>query len=445
MKKILPLLLLGAVLNQCNPGKTGSTGGAASLTDEELMTLVQQQTFGYFWQGAEPVSGMARERIHMDGIYPHDDKNVVTSGGSGFGIMAILVGVERGFITRAEALERMKKIVDWLEKADRFHGVCPHWWQGETGRVVPFGRDDDGGDLVETSYLFQGLLCARQYFREGTEREKELAGRIDRLWREVEWSWHRGPDNRNVLLWHWSPDFGWKKNHEIRGYNECLITYVLAASSPTYTIPPEVYHEGWARSGAMEGETEKYGYQLTLVHDGSREYGGPLFWAHYSYLGLDPRHLEDRYADYWEHNRNQVLIDYEYCVDNPMGYKGYGPGCWGLTASYSPGGYSAHSPSNDLGVISPTAALSSIPYTPHKSLAAMRFFYEELGDSLIGDYGPFDAFNLTEEWFPHRYLAIDQGPIPVMIENYRTGLLWDLFMSCPEVKQGLKKLGFTFQ
>jgi hypothetical protein len=443
MKKILIILAVGLITTHGNLKSQDQEGQLRSkLSDEDLMTLVQKQTFQYFWDGAEPVSGMAPERIHLDGNYPQNDKTIVTSGGSGFGVMAILVGIERGFITREEGLERFERIADWLEKADRFHGVYPHWLYGETGEVRPFGSDDNGGDLVESSFLFQGLLCVRQYFMDGNDREKQLAGKIDKLWREAEWNWYRGENKENVLIWHWSPNYGWKINHKIRGYDECLITYVMAASSPTYAILPEVYHEGWARNGEIKGGPSKYGYELALRHNGSPEYGGPLFWAHYSYLGLDPRTLEDEYANYWQHNKNHVLIDYEYCLENPKKFPGYGPNCWGLTASYSVRGYSAHKPGNDRGVISPTAALSSIPYAPEESLAAMRYFYEELGDSLWGDYGFYDAFSIGDEWFPKRYLAIDQGPIVVMIENYRSGLLWDLFMSCPEVKQGLSKLGF---
>jgi len=443
MKTVLLIIFLGLLMTQCNEQKQNMEEQVLrNLSDEDLMTLVHKQTFRYFWDGAEPVSGMARERIHIDGNYPQNDQNVVATGGSGFGIMAILVGIERGFIKRNEGLERLEKITDWLEKADRFHGIYPHWLHGETGKVKPFSSDDDGGDIVETSFLFQGLLCVRQYFKDGNDREKQLAEKIDKLWREVEWNWHRGENVENILIWHWSPNYGWKKNHRIQGYNECLITYVLAASSPTYPVPPDVYHEGWARNGEIVGGPTKYGYELALRHNGSPEYGGPLFWAHYSFTGLDPRGLEDKYADYWKHNQNHVLINYEYCVENPKNYPGYGRNCWGLTASYSVRGYSAHKPENDRGVITPTAALSSIPYAPKECMAAMRYFYEELGDSLWGDYGFYDAFSIGERWFPKRYLAIDQGPIVVMIENYRTGLLWDLFMSCPEIKEGLKKLGF---
>jgi len=412
------------------------------LSDDALLDLVQEHTFQYFWDGAEPNSGMARERYHADGIYPRNDKHIVTTGGSGFGLMAIVAGIERGFITRGEGVERFERIVSFLETADRFHGVWPHWLDGETGRVSPFSRNDDGADLVETSFLIQGLLAVKQYLIDGNAQERSLADRIDKLWREVQWDWHRR-DGENVLYWHWSPNFGWEKNHQIRGYNECVITYVLAASSPTYPIPPEVYHEGWARNGEIKTNVSKYGHALTLNHNRGRELGGPLFWAHYSYLGLDPRNLVDDYANYWEHNVNHTKINREYCIENPHGNKGYGRQSWGLTSSYSVRGYAAHSPINDRGVISPTAALSSFPYTPEYSMEAMRYFYEELGDRLFGKYGFYDAFSETEDWFIPRYLAIDQSPIVVMIENYRSGLLWDLFMRNPEIANGLEKLGFT--
>lgn len=410
------------------------------LTNEELLDLVQERTFQYFWDGAEPESGMARERYHIDGNFSRD---IVTSGGSGFGIMSLIVGIERGYITRDDGVERIDRIVNFLSEADRFHGAWPHWLNGKTGRVQPFSEFDNGGDLVETALLIQGLLTAKQYLIDGNEAEKKIAEKIDTLWREVEWDWYR-QDDQNVLYWHWSPNHGWEMNHTIRGYDEALIVYVLAASSPTHTIPAEVYHEGWARNGSIRANYTSFGYDLTLRHNGAGQFGGPLFWSHYSFLGLDPRSLEDEYANYWEHNVNHTLINRAYCISNPNGFEGYGENSWGLTASYSPNGYSAHSPHNDLGVISPTAALSSIPYTPEYSMDAMRHFYEEHGQKLFGKYGFYDAFSETENWFPARYLAIDQGPIVVMIENYRSGLLWDLFMSNEDVQGGLDKLGFSY-
>ncbi|MEJ7736312.1 MAG: glucoamylase family protein [Chitinophagaceae bacterium] len=409
---------------------------------DSIFKNVQRTTFQYFWDGAEPVSGLARERFHVDGDYPDNDKNVVTTGGGGFGVMAILVGIERGFITRRQGLERLERIVGFLEKADRFYGAWPHWIYGETGKVKPFGRKDNGGDLVESSFMIQGLLCVRQYFTKGSEQEKALAGRIDKLWKEVDWNWFR--NGKNVLYWHWSPEYKWEMNFAVTGYNECLIMYVLAASSTTHGIPAGVYHEGWARKGKIRDSTTKYGHTLNLSHNGAKDYGGPLFWSHYSYLALDPRGLTDKYTDYWKHNTSHTLINLDWCIDNPKKCKGYGSNNWGLTASYSVNGYSAHAPGlqNDLCVISPTAALSSMPYSPEQSMRAMKHWYTNLGSKVYGMYGFYDAFSETDNWFPQRYLAIDQGPIVVMMENHRTGLLWNLFMSCPEVQNGLKKLGF---
>lgn len=413
-----------------------------TISADSVFNLVEHTTFRYFWDGAEPNSGLARERYHVDGDYPAHDKNVITTGGSGFGLMVILVGIERGYITRQQGIERLLHIIQFLEKADRFHGAWPHWMYGETGKVKPFGQKDNGGDLLETAFMVQGLLCVRQYFADGNKQERTLAMQADKLWKEVEWSWFR--NGKNVLYWHWSPEYQWEMNFPVTGYNECLLMYILAAASPTYGIPAEVYHEGWGRSGKIRDSIVTYGYTLTLSHNSARQYGGPLFWAHYSFLGLDPYGLKDRYADYWEHNTNQTLINRAWCIENPKHYKGYGADSWGLTASYSVKGYAVHAPGmeTDLGVISPTAALSSMPYTPEYSKQAMMHWYKDFNGKLFGKYGFYDAFSETDQWFPQRYLAIDQGPVVVMMENYRSKLLWKLFMSCPEITTGLKKLGF---
>lgn len=440
------LLSFAVTMTSCNRAAADRNNPhkAASITDEQLLDTIQFTTFQYFWDGAEPVSGMARERFHMDGNYPQDDKHIVTTGGGGFGLMALVVGMERRFISRDQGIERLTRIIGFLEKSDRFHGVWPHWLNGETGSVKPFSPMDNGGDLVETAYLVQGLLTIRQYLYPGNEAEAELQDRITRLCNGVEWDWHQ-KGGEPVLYWHWSPDREWEMNYQIQGYNECLITYILGASSKTHPISEDTYHQGWARGGEISGENYQYDLLLDLNHNGAKEYGGPLFWSHYSYLGLDPQNLKDAYSDYWLHNVNHALINYYYCVENPHNHKGYGENCWGLSASYSLNGYSAHSPSRDPGVISPTAALSSFPYTPEQSMKAARYFYDSLGTKLLGPYGFFDAFSMDEEWFPQRYLAIDQGPVVVMIENYRTGLLWDLFMEAEEVQNGLKKLGFTYE
>jgi len=440
---IFPLLITLLISNAACSQKAKPAANLTiekNLTDSQLLNLVEKQTFQYFWDGAEPTSGLARERYHSDDVYAQNDKNVVATGATGFGVMAIIAGIDRHYITRKQGFERLQKGVNFLEKADRFHGAWPHWMYGETGKVKPFGRNDDGGDLVETAYLAQGLLCVRQYFEHGNKAERQLAAQIDRLWKGIEWDWYR--NGKNVLYWHWSPNVGWKMNFPLEGYNECLITYIMAAASPTHGIPAEVYHEGWARNGGINTDANMYGFPIKLKHNGTQNGVGGLFWSQYSYLGLNPKGLTDRYANYWNEVRNHALINHAYCVENPKHYKGYGDNCWGLTASYSVDGYSGHSPSNDLGVISPTAALASYPYTPEYSMKMIRHLYEDLGNKVWGEYGFYDAFSETANWYPKRYLGIDQGPIVVMIENGRSGLLWNLFMGSPEVKAGLKKLDF---
>jgi hypothetical protein len=407
-----------------------------NLTDEQLLDITQRQTIRYFWDFAHPVSGLARERSNVAYDYGNE---VVTTGGTGFGVMALIVGVERGWLPRDTVAKHLLKMVKFLAKADSYHGVFPHWLNGATGKTIPFSRKDDGADLVETSFLFQGLLCVRQYFNGDNNTERELRNRINWLWNDIEWNWHTR-DGQEVLYWHWSPNNGWSMNFPVRGFNECLIMYVLAASTPNekYSVSPTVYHRGWVQSDFFKNGKEFYGIKLPLGFD----YGGPLFFSHYSFLGLNPKGLKDRYADYWEQNRNHTLINREHCIRNPKGYKGYGQNCWGLTASDTYNGYAAHSPTEDLGTISPTAALSAFPYTPDYSMQALKHFYFDLGDKIWSEYGFVDAFNETKNWYAKSHLAIDQGPIVVMMENYRSGLLWKLFMEIQEVQNGLKRLGF---
>ena len=409
-----------------------STPKFPTITDAQLLDKVQQQTFKYFWDFGHPVSGLARER--------NTSGDLVTSGGSGFGVMAIITGINRNFVTRADGLARMQKIVGFLKNTTvKHHGAFPHWLNGVTGATIPFSAKDDGADLVETSYLIQGLLCARQYFNGTDAAETALRADINAIWQGVDWAWFR-KNNENILYWHWSPNYNWDMNLGIRGWNEGLITYLLAASSTTHGIPKIVYDNGWANNGSIKNNNTYYGYQLPL----GPAQGGPLFFAHYTFMGVNPNQLADAYAtNYFTQNKNHTLINYSYCAANPKGHFGYSNLCWGLTASDIPNGYTASSPTNDIGVIAPTAALSSFPYTPTESMAALKFFYYTLGDKLFKEYGFVDAFSLKDQWFASSFLAIDQGPIIVMMENYRSGLLWNLFMSCPEVKTGMQGLGFT--
>jgi len=416
-----------------NRKNSGAGKIVKTLSDQDLLDLVQRQTLKYFWDFAHPVSLMARER--SGGSTEYDCEHTVTTGGTGFGVMALIAGVERGWLPRAQVRKRIAGIVDFLERAEKFHGVFPHFMDGRTGKAIPFSPVDDGADLVETSFLMMGLLCARQYFQKSSATETALRNKIDTLWKGVAWDWHVHDDK---LRWHWNPRYQWGTNHAIEGWNECLVTHLLAAASPTHPVPKDLYEKSWTSGADFKNGHSYYNIPLPLGPDR----GGPLFFSHYSFLGLNPNGLKDKHADYGVQNRNHVLINRAHCLANPHGYKGYGPDCWGLTASDNDTGYDAHSPANDKGIISPTAALSSFPYAPAYSMQALRHFYEDMGDKIWGEYGFTDAFSESRDWYSKNHLAIDQGPIVVMIENYRSGLLWKLFMSCPEIKRGLSDLSF---
>lgn len=403
----------------------------AEMTDDAFLDMTQEYTFRYFWEYAHPVSGMARERLGSD--------DIVTTGGTGFGIMSIIVGIHRGFISRQEGVNRLLKIASFLQFADRFHGVFPHWMNGRTGEVYPFSTFDNGGDLVETAFLMQGLLTAREYFNDHESvSESALRDVITTLWEDVEWD-HYSRNNSGVLYWHWSPEFAWQMNFQIRGYNEALIVYLLAIASPTHAVPASYWHSGWA-GGDYESNLTWYGHTLFV----GPPLGGPLFFAHYSYMGFDPRNIKDGYANYFKQNVNHTLINRAWCISNPLHFEGYHENSWGLTASDDPWGYRAHAPggTTDNGTLTPAAAIPSMPYTPTESIAVLKHFYRTYGEELWGPFGFYDAFNPEQNWFADSYIAIDQGPIINMIENYRSGLLWSAFMSNPEIIIALEDIGF---
>lgn len=410
-------------------------GGPLPEADDQLLERVQRETFRFFWEGAHPLSGLARDRQKTTGDPAND---LVTIGGSGFGMMAIIVAVERGWVTRDAAVARLNILISFLERTPRYHGMFPHFIDGRTVATVPFRRKDNGGDVVESAFLFQGLLTARQYFDRDAAAERDLHDRIDQLWREAEWDWYtRGGENH--LYWHWSPNHGWAMNHTISGWNECLLAFVLAAGSPEHAIDADVYHEGFASGSDFRNGRSYHGIELPL----GMPYGGPLFIAHYSFCGLDPRGLTDRHADYWEQNVRHTRINHAHCIANPHGHKGYGADCWGLTSGHGPKGYVAHAPDRDIGVITPAAALSSFPYAPEEAMRALRHFLARPKRHIWGRFGFVDSFCDNTNWYARTHLAINQGPIIIMIENFRTGLLWKLFMSAPEVRAGLSRLGFA--
>jgi len=403
-----------------------------AMTDEEFLDMVQRSTFRYFYDYGHSVSGLSRERLNSG--------ETVTSGGSGFGLMALLVGIERGYISREEGVKRMLKILTFLNfTADRFHGAFSHWLNGTSGDVIPFGTVDNGGDLVETAYMIQGLFTVKQYFNQVSTDEDSIRNLSSQIIDDVEWSWYRRYTNSNYLYWHWSPNYGWQMNMTVQGPNEAMIVYLLGIASTTHGVPASLFHNGWAISPYYVNGATFYGYKQWVGWD----YGGPLFFSHYSFLGFDPREKKDAYCNYYANNKNITLIHKAYCTANSHGFTGYGENCWGLTASDDPTGYRVHEPTNDNGTITPTAAISSMPYTPQESIDFIKHIYRTYGSSVWGEYGFKDAFNPTQSWYANSYLAIDQGPIIVMIENYRSGLLWNLFMANPEIQPMLNAIGFV--
>lgn len=441
-------LISGFIILGCGNESTdeslSNTEAPNNYTDPQLIEMVQKDVLKYFWDYAEVNSKLARERYHTDNT--SQDANVVTTGGSGFGLMTILVGIKNGYVPRAEAVLRLTTSLNFLQNANRFHGAWPHWMNGTTGQVIPFSTMDNGGDLVETAFLAQGLICVREYFKNSSDTsELALSQKADALWKGIEWNWYT--KGENVLYWHWSPNYNFQMNMQLKGFDETLITYVLAAASPNYSIDKPVYQQGWARNGTIKSTASVYGIPVIVNHNGANGTVGPMFWSHYSFLGLDPRGLSDEYVNYGEATTNHARIMYQYCLTNPKGWLGYNAKSWGLTASYSRNtdgstGYAAHQPNNDLGVISPTAALSDMPYTPTESMNVLRFLYNENYNKYIGVAGPYDAYSVHYNWVTPRYLAIDQGTIAPMVENYKNQFLWQLFMNAPDVKQGLIKLGF---
>ncbi|HEV8505026.1 MAG TPA: glucoamylase family protein [Chitinophagaceae bacterium] len=438
------------------PNSVHAVGIIKNLSDSALLEVVERQTFRFFWHDAHPVSGLALERsntvlaehywdfINEAWDEPNFSKtkfgpDACAIGGTGFGIMSTIIAVERKWIGKDTAVRRLIKIADFLINADCFHGIYPHFMNGRTGKTIKFDRLDDAADLVETSYLLMGFLCAKEYFKGNDSREVYLRKRVDQMWGAANWNWHTKGENK--LYWHWSPNNGFDMNFPIWGWNECLITYIMAASSPNHSISKDVYNGSWVGSNGFKNGKTYYGYVLPL---GNFDKGGPLFFEQYTFQGIDPNGLKDSLGiDYFEQVKNHTLINRAYCIENPKKFKGYAENCWGLTAGDSYKGYVAHCPEVDLGVIQPTAAISSMPYTPKESMEALRHFYYDLGDKIWSQYGFVDGFSIHHNWYAKSHLAIDQGPIVVMIENYRTGLIWKLFMNIPDIQNGLKKLGFT--
>ncbi len=404
------------------------------LSDPDWLDMTEEAAFRYFWLHGHPACGLARER--------YGSGDVCATGGTGMGLMAIVAAADRGWITRAAAAARVRQVAEFYDTRPRlFHGAFSHWIDGTTGLTIPFDApDDSSGDIVETGFLVQGLLAARRYFDAATPDEEAIRALATHIWERVDWNAYRPNASSPSLYWLWSSTYGFSRSFPLAGWNEAMVVYLLAKASPTHPIPAWCWAQGWARNGAMRNGKVFYGYALWVGPD----YGGGLALYQYSCLGFDPRGRKDAYSPFEWQARDAALIDRAYCAANPGGYAGYSADVWGITASDDPWGYSNRGPyAGDNGTLVPSAALGMMPFTPSPSLAALKAMYRGYGASLWGPFGFRDAFNPSQHWTAASYIAIDQGPIAVMIENARSGLLWDLFMANPEIAPACDSVGIV--
>jgi hypothetical protein len=426
-------------------GDTGDWSEVASASStpferEGFLTEVQEAGFRYFYNYAYPGSHLPREGIKAKDSW---DPTAMSAVSTGMYFFNIVVGIERGFITREQGAAHAKVLLDFLNgPTERFYGAFPHWIDGKTGKVRPFSSKDNGADMVETAIIAQGLIFAREYFDGYSVVENSIRQTSDSLWKAIEWDkfiQNPGTDEQ-VMIWHWTPEHGFS-DLPIVGFNEAEICYILGVGSPTFPIAPEVYWDGWVAKNpeyynprTVEGLNGPIELKLTW------DYGIPMFVMHYSYLGLDPRSVPLQDGNLFDEFTRLTLANHDYAKLNADKFKGYDK-YWGLTASLDPNGYRAHHPiHDDNGTISPTGALCSMPYLPKQVIDMMCELYLEKGDTLWGPFGFYDAFNPTLDWVADGYIGIDVGPIAPMIENYRSGKLWYTFMQAPEVHEAIEKI-----
>jgi len=395
---------------------------------KNVMDEQEQKVVNLFFQGAEPNSGMAYNDPSR--------KSVMATGATGFGIMTLIAGVERGWISREDAANHIVKIVRFLKKAERYEGAWAHWYNVK-GEIVPFGNQNDAGEIIETTFMMGGLLTACEYFNGSSEAEKEIRTTTNEFWNTINWS-HFVKDGKFYWIWH--RDTG-KYELPISGWNETLLAYILAMAAPAgHDVPVSVYKSCWQGSkNFYHAGREYYGYPLPL----GGNYGEALFLAHYSMFGMDPRKMEDSYCFYWQQNQNHTMINRHYCINEAPEEYAYDANNWGLTACAGCGShpdYVARQPQNDDGVISPAAALGSFPYTPFYSTQVMLNLKSKY-PAINGKYGFYASYCPAEKATAKNYLSMEQAPIAIMMENYRSGLLWSLLMKNEHVQRGLQLAG----
>jgi hypothetical protein len=409
---------------------------AVSLPFERngFVSEVQEAAVRFYFEEAHPVSGLSQE-----GAPGWGDTSAV--GSTGMGMANIIVGVHRGFVTREQGVALALKMLRFLDqKTETQAGAFAHWMDGTTGAARKFGSNGTAADLVETSFLIQGAILLREYFNGSSAEEREIGAIATRLAAEVQWPQFMvdqptGP----VMMWHWDSVVG-PGELPIRGFHEGMMPYILGIGSQTYPIPAKSFYTGWYHPQHQLGTTRT---DFGIEHGLGRGIGWPLFFAHYSHIGFDPRVIRYKGKTYFEHFVDATKVHEAYARSRASEFKGYDT-VWGLAASTSPDGYKAHRPGkDDSGTIATTAALSSMPYLPDAVLNCMESMYLDYGSRIWGCYGFYNAFNPTRDWVGEKYIGIELGPIAPMIENHRSGLLWRLFMQAPEVQRALERLRAT--
>ena len=402
------------------------------LSDEEFLELVSHSAFDFFWYEANPENGLIKDRST-----PTSNASIASVG---FGLTGIPIAIDRGWIDRDEGLSRVLTTLQFFWSSSRgpdaagvtgYHGFYYHFLNMATGKRS--GTTELS--TIDTSLLLGGVLFVREYFDGDDPQEEEIRALADSIYQRVDWNWASPRLPLVSLGWH--PESGFLP-YDWTGYNEAMILYVLALGSPTHPIPANAWY-GW--TSGYDWETY---YRMTFIRF------PPLFGHQYTQVWVDFRGIQDAFTrnrdiDYFENSRRATLANRAYCVANPLGWEGYGPNLWGLTASDGPTGYKARGAppaQNDDGTIAPTAAGGSIVFTPDESIAALRHMYDAYRTRIWGPYGFRDAFNLEADWFDTDYIGIDQGPILLMIENYRTEGVWERFMKNADILRGLERAGF---
>jgi hypothetical protein len=415
---------------QAYPGITASP----TLTTEALLDSLQRTSFEYFWEQANPVNGLIRDRSQTG--------SPCSIAAQGFGISAICIAIDHGWVTREAGRARIRLGMQTLwngPQSDASFGV-----NGYKGLFYHFLDINSGMrtwscelSTIDTALLMAGILDAREYFDTADAGDVELRALADSLYQRVDWDFMRS--GGGAIKMGWKPGTGFNGYGYWIGYNEAMILYVLALGSPTHPVPATAW--GFWTTG-YQWQTQ-YGQTYVIFP--------PLFGHQYSHCWIDYRHIWDSYMQargitYFENSRRATLAQQAYCIANPGGWVGYGATTWGLTASDDPDGYTAHGAPpalNDDGTITPTAPASSLPFAPEIVIPTLQNLYDTYGAMIWGQYGFKDAFNYSRFWFGPDYIGIDEGPIVIMIENYLNGAVWRRCGTSPYIVTGLARAGFT--